>query len=290
MNSFKTFLLMTALFGVFLFVGRILGGSHGMVIAFILALVMNVGSYWFSDRVVLAMHRAREVTPQEETHLYRAVQKLSLAGNMPVPRIYVIESDSPNAFATGRNINHAAVAATRGILDLLSPVELEAVVAHELSHIRHRDMLIGTLAAVMAGTIMMVADMARWAALLGGYSNRDDDRGANPLGFILLAILAPLAAMLIQLMISRSREFAADEGSAALTANPMALARALKKIEAAALGEPLETASPATAHMYIINPFDREGWLRNLFSTHPSTSRRVARLEAIQEGRIRASF
>jgi len=289
MNGFKTFVLMTGLMALFLFVGRVLGGHQGMAIAFIFALVMNVGSYWFSDRLILAMHRAREATPQEEPHLFRSVQKLALAGNMPMPRIYVIESASPNAFATGRSVNHAAVAATRGILDLLSPVELEAVVAHELSHIRHLDMLIGTIAAVLAGTIMMIADMARWAAMLGGYSNRDDDRGVNPLGFILLAVLAPLAAMLVQLMISRSREFGADEGAAALTGNPMALARALRKIEAAALGEPLETASPATAHMYIINPFDREGWLRNLFSTHPSTARRIARLEAIQEGKIRPS-
>jgi len=286
-NYVKTFLLMLGLVALCMVVGRVVGGPMGMAYGFILAVVMNFGAYWFSDKMVLAMHRAVEVTAKDEPALFRSVQRLSAAGNLPTPKVYIIESESPNAFATGRNPAHSAVAATRGLLEILSPVEVEAVLAHELSHVRHRDMLIGTLAATMAGGIMMVADMARWAVMLGGYSNRDDDRGVNPLGFILLTVLAPLAAFIIQMAISRSREYAADAGAAALTSNPGALARALKKIEAGALGLPLEHASPAAAHLYIVNPFDRESWLVNMFSTHPSIGRRVKRLEAIQEGRIR---
>ena len=281
MNYFKTFLLMTLLMALCMAVGHLLGGRAGMFLAFGLALIVNFVSYWFSDRIILAMHRAREVNPRQEPHLYRSVERLARAADIPMPRLYVVESRAPNAFATGRGPRHAVVAVTRGILDLLPPVELEAVLAHELAHVKNHDMLIGTIAAAMAGAIMMIGSIWRWAALFGGYSNHADDRGANPLVFILLAILAPVAALIVKLWISRTREFSADEGGAALTNNPMALARALKKIEAAALDERLDPATPATAHLYIVSPFDREGWLRNLFTTHPSVGRRVARLEEI---------
>lgn len=290
LNNFKTFVLMLALMCLALLIGNLLGGRMGMIYGFILAAVLNFGSYWFSDRIVLAMHRAKEASAKDEPALFRSVQKLAQAGGIPMPKVYVVESESPNAFATGRNLSHAAVAATRGILDLLSPAELEAVMAHELSHIKHRDILIGTIAAVMAGAIMMAANMARWAVLFSGYSSRDDERGLNPLGFILLTVLAPVAALVIQMAISRSREYAADSGGSALTGNPLALAKALKKIEAAALGLPLEQATPAMAHMYIVNPFDRESWLVNIFSTHPSVGRRVAKLEEFSQGRAKPSF
>jgi heat shock protein HtpX len=287
MNYVKTFLLMFGLILLCAFVGQLVGGPRGMMYGFVLAAVMNFGAYWFSDKVLLSMHRAVEVAPKDEPALFRAVQKLAQAGNLPMPKLYIIESESPNAFATGRNPAHAAVAVTRGIMEVLSPVELEAVIAHELSHVRHRDMLIGTLAATMAGAIMMIGRMAQWAAIFGGSSNRDDERGGNPLGFLLLVVVAPLAAFIIQMAISRSREYSADAGAAALTSNPAALARALKKIEAAAMQVPLESATPAASNLYIVNPFGRESWMVNMFSTHPSIGRRVKRLEAIQEGRIR---
>jgi len=290
LNYFKTFMLMVLMMSLFVLVGRCVGGTNGMIYGLLFAAVLNLGAYWFSDKLVLKMHGAKEVSANDEPHLFRSVQKLSQAGNLPMPKVYVIETEAANAFATGRNLKNSAVAATRGILDLLSPAELEAVFAHELSHIKHRDILIGTVAAIMAGAIMMIGDMARWAVMLGGYSSRDDERGANPIGFILLVVLAPLAAVIIQMMISRTREYAADAGGSALTGNPLALARALKKIEASSLGLPLEAASPATAHLYIINPFDRESWLVNLFSTHPTVGRRVKKLEAFSEGRAKPVF
>ena len=281
-NNFKTFVLMLVLMWLCLAVGQVLGGRGGMVMGFLFAAVINFGSYWFSDKLILRTQGAREVDMKEEPKLYRSVQRLALAGNMPMPKVYIMETEAPNAFATGRNLNHAAVAVTRGILDILTPPELEAVLAHELSHIKHRDMLVGTIVAVMAGGIMMISSMMRWAMLFGGMGGgRDDDReGGNPLAFILVMVLAPIAAMLIQMAISRSREFAADSGGAALTGNPLALASALKKIHAVAEGVPLETATPAMAHMYIANPFGREGFIANLFSTHPSTEERIARLQA----------
>jgi len=291
-NNFKTFVLMLFLITLCLAVGRVLGGQSGMVMGFLFAAVINFGSYWFSDKMILRMQGAREVSMKEEPDLFRTVQRLALAGKMPMPRVYIMETEAANAFATGRNLNHAAVAVTRGILDILTPPELEAVLAHEISHIRHRDMLIGTIAAVMAGGIMMIASMMRWAMLFGGMGGgRDDDnRGGNPLAFILVIVLAPIAAMVIQMAISRSREFAADSGGAALTGNPRALASALKKISARVEGVPLETASPAMAHMYIVNPFDRESWLANMFSTHPSMNRRVKKLEEFAEGRSKPTF
>jgi len=290
-NNFKTFVMMLALMALCLGVGQVLGGRGGMMIGFLFAAVMNIGSYWFSDKLILRTQGAREVSMKEEPALFRTVQRLALAGKMPMPKVYIMESEAPNAFATGRNLNHAAVAVTRGILEILTPPELEAVLAHEFSHIKHRDMLIGTVVAVMAGGIMMISSMMRWAMIFGGMGGRSDDReGGNPLGFILVMVLAPIAAMVIQMAISRSREFGADSGGAALTGNPLALASALKKISAVAEGVPLETATPAMAHMYIVNPFGREGFMANLFSTHPSMGRRVKKLEEFAEGRAKASF
>lgn len=290
-NNFKTFVLMLALMALCLAVGQVLGGRSGMVMGFAFAAIMNIGSYWFSDKLILRTQGAREVSMKEEPALFRTVQRLALAGKMPMPKVYIMEAAAPNAFATGRDLNHAAVAVTRGILGILTPPELEAVLAHELSHIKHRDMLVGTIVAVMAGGIMMIASMMRWAMIFGGAGGRDDDReGGNPLAFILVMVLAPVAAMIIQMAISRAREFGADSGGAALTGNPLALASALKKISAVAEGIPLETATPAMAHMYIVNPFGREGFVANLFSTHPSMGRRVKKLEEFASGRAKPSF
>ncbi len=291
MNYLKTFGLMLGLMALFLLVGRAVGGAHGMLLALLFASVMNISAYWFSDRAVLAMHRAREVGPNDEPRLTRVVQRLANAGGLPMPRVFVIDDDAPNAFATGRNLSHAAVAASTGILDLLTPTELEGVIAHELSHIKHRDMLTGTIVAVLAGTIMFLADQLRWAAMFGGLSRRDDDREGGGLGLLFVMLVAPVAAFLIQMAVSRSREYAADEGAAALTGNPGALARALEKIHARIEGEaPLAAATPAMAHLYIANPFGAGGVLRALFSTHPPVERRIRRLEAIETGRIRPVF
>ncbi len=283
MNNLKTFLLLTGLMALFLFVGRLLGGQTGMVYAFVMACVMNVASYWFSDSIVLRMYGAKEVTGTEGEKLRRIVQRLAVKANIPMPRLYVISTQVPNAFATGRNPQHAAVAATEGILDMLDDRELEGVLGHELSHVLHRDILISSVAAVMAGAVMMLAHMARWGMMFGGYGGRDrEDRGGG-LELLVVAILAPLAASLIQLAISRSREFDADKGGAHLTGDPMALASALQKIERgnAVRHNPLAT-TPATAHLFISNPFRAEG-LMALFSTHPPTAQRVKRLEAMAE-------
>lgn len=290
MNYVKTFILMLGLMALFLLVGRAVGGAQGMLFALILASVMNISAYWFSDKAVLAMHRATEIGPHDEPRLYRVVQKLANSGGLPMPKVYVIEDDAPNAFATGRNLSHAAVAASTGILDLLTSTELEGVIAHELSHIKHRDMLSGTVVAVLAGTIMFLADQMKWAMIFGG-GRRSDERDNGGLGLIFVMIVAPLAAFLIQMAVSRSREYAADEGSAALTGNPGALARALEKIHARIEGEPpLAAATPAMAHLYIANPFGAGGFMRAMFSTHPAVERRIARLEAIETGRIRPVF
>jgi heat shock protein HtpX len=286
MNYFKTFLLMLAMIALCMFVGELVGGLRGAAFAFILAAVMNFAMYWGSDKMVIAMHRAVEVGAKEAPGLYRAVQRLSQAGNLPMPRIYVFDSDQPNAFATGRNVNHAAVAASRGLLEMMPQNEIEAVLAHELAHIKHRDMLISTVAAVMAGAIMMLGRMAWFAELFAGGRRSDNDRGGGGLAALVLIILAPLAAMIIQLAISRSREYAADEGSAALTGDPSALRKALERIHRTVEEVPMDQAAPAMAHMYIVNPFSREGFLANLFSTHPSLSRRVKRLEEIADRKI----
>lgn len=274
-NAAKTALLLGALSGLLLAIGELLGGSQGLVVAFGFAGVMNFVSYWFSDKIVLRMYGAREVGPDHR--LSQVVNRLARQAGLPMPRVYVIPTLSPNAFATGRNARHAAVAATEGTLRLLDERELEGVIAHELAHVKHHDILISSVAATIAAAIMMVARMAQWAALFGGIGGRSDDRqGTNPIGLLLTIIVAPLAAMLIQAAISRSREFAADAGGAAIAGSPYGLIDALRKIEGASKQLPLD-ANPATAHLFIVRPFSAGGVL-SLFSTHPPTEQRIQAL------------
>ncbi len=275
-NGIKTALLLGLLSAVLLAIGELLGGANGLVIAFMLAAVMNFVSYWFSDKIVLRMYRAQPVGPEHP--LYRIVERLTMRASLPMPKVYVIPEPSPNAFATGRNPSHAAVAATEGILQVLNEHELEGVIAHELAHVKHRDILISSVAATIAAAIMMTARMAHFAALFGGYGGRGDgrDRGNNPIALLAMIILAPIAAMLIQMAISRSREFAADAGGAAIAGNPYGLADALRKIDAVSKRVPLD-ANPATAHMFIVKPFSGAG-LASLFSSHPPTDARIRAL------------
>jgi len=270
----KTAALLAALSAVLLAIGELLGGANGLMFAFVLAVVMNFGSYWFSDRIVLRMYRAQEVGPEHRLH--QMVARLVRNAGLPMPKVYIIPDASPNAFATGRNPSHAAVAATEGILRLLDDNELEGVIGHELAHVKHRDILTSSVAATIAATIMMVARMAQFAALFGGFGGRDDRGGSNPIALLAMIIVAPLAAMLIQSAISRSREFAADKGGAAIAGTPYGLASALRKIESAAKRVPLD-ANPATAHMFIMKPFSGRGMLA-LFSTHPPTEQRIKAL------------
>ena len=278
-NALKTTILLGALTGLLLWVGQILGGQQGLVIAFVFAAVMNFGSYWFSDRVVLALYRARVLSEEQAPDLFRIVRELAAGAHMPMPRVYLIPTDSPNAFATGRSPDHAAVAVTEGILRLLSLDELRGVLGHELSHVRNRDTLISAIAATLAGVIMMMARMAYWATLFGGGRRDDRDEGGGPIEFLAMIILAPLAASLIQLAISRSREYQADATGAQISHSPLALAAALEKIAAASGRIPLP-AGPATAHLWIVNPL-RGNWLANLFSTHPPIEERIRRLRAM---------
>ena len=272
-NSVKTVLLLGGLSALLLVIGEMLGGSGGLMTAFVFAVLMNFGSYFFSDKIVLRMYRAQEVEPDHP--LSRVVARLTQRAGLPMPRVYVIPTMSPNAFATGRNPQHAAVAATEGILRLLDEQELEGVLAHELAHVKHRDILISSVAATLAATIMMAARMAQFAAFFGG--GRDDDRGgSNPIALLAMMIFGPMAAMLIQAAISRSREFSADAGGAKIAGNPYGLVNALKKIEVASKQVPLE-ANPATAHMFIIKPFSMSGLL-SIFSTHPPTGQRIRAL------------
>jgi heat shock protein HtpX len=275
-NGLKTALLLGLLSGLLLAIGQLLGGANGMLIGFILAVVMNFGSYWFSDKLVLRMYRAQEVGPGHR--LFGIVERLSRQAMLPMPRVFVIPDPSPNAFATGRNPEHAAVAATEGILQVLSDTELEGVIAHELAHVKHRDILISSVAATIAAAIMFAARTAQFAAMFGGYGGRGDgrDRGSNPIALLATIILAPIAAMLIQMAISRSREYAADAGGARIAGNPYGLVDALKKIEAVSHRVPLN-ANPATAHMFIIKPFSMPG-LMSLFSSHPPTEDRIRAL------------
>ncbi len=254
-NGMKTALLLGALSGMLLLIGDLAGGQQGMMLAFVFAAVMNLGSYWFSDKIVLRMYRAQEVGPSHPLH--QMTQRLAIQAGLPMPKVYVIPDSSPNAFATGRNPQHAAVAATEGIMQALAPHELEGVIAHELAHVKHRDILISSVAATIAAAIMMVARMAMYAGMFAG--GRDDRDGhSNPIALLAMMIFAPIAAMMIQMAISRSREFAADAGAAAITGNPRALADALRKIDAIAHRVPLD-ANPATAHMFIIKPFAGRG-------------------------------
>jgi heat shock protein HtpX len=274
-NGIKTALLLGLLSGVLLAIGEYFGGANGLLMAFVLAAVMNLGSYWFSDKIVLRMYRAQQVGPEHP--LYRMVERLTVRASLPMPKVYIIPDPSPNAFATGRNPSHAAVAATEGILKVLSDHELEGVIAHELAHVKHRDILISSVAATIAAAIIMTARMAHFAALFGGYGGRDDrDRGSNPIALLAMMILAPLAAALIQMAISRSREFAADAGGAQIAGNPYGLADALRKIDAVSRRVPLD-ANPATAHMFIVKPFSAGG-LMGLFSSHPPTEARIRAL------------
>ena len=274
----KTTILLATLSAILILIGKAFGGNQGMVMAFGFAIIMNGVSYWFSDRIVLKMHRARQVGPEHPLH--GLVQSLAMRAKLPMPKVYVIPSPSPNAFATGRNPTHAAVAATEGLMQMLGRDELEGVMAHELSHVSHRDILIQSVAATLGAAIMMLADMARWAAMFGG--GRSDDRdGGSPIALIATALLAPFAAMIIQAAISRSREFAADDGGARLAGSGVPLANALRKIESAVQRVPLQT-SPAAAHLFIMAPFAGRGrGFLSLFSTHPPTDVRVERLMKI---------
>jgi heat shock protein HtpX len=274
MNTLKTMVFMVALTLLLVWAGAAFGGKTGMTIALVFALMMNAFTYWFSDKIVLRMYGAREVSKAEAPELHEIVRRLAQKARIPMPRIYIINQAQPNAFATGRSPNHAAVAVTTGIMRILSVEELEGVIGHELAHIKHRDILISTIAATIAGAISYLAYMAQWAMIFGG---RDDDEGGNPFVAIIMMIVAPIAAMIIQMAISRSREYAADSGGARIAGNPRYLASALKKLHMASRQIPLE-AQPATAHLFIVNPLSG-GTVARLFSTHPPIEERIARLE-----------
>lgn len=279
-NTLKTAALLGLLTGLVILIGDYLGGRQGMIIAFVFAILMNFGSYWFSDRIVLAMYRARSLSEAEAPELHRMIRSLTHRAGMPMPRLYLIPSMTPNAFATGRSPRHAAVAVTEGILKILDDEELEGVLAHELAHVRNRDTLTMTISATLAGVIVMLARMAWWASLFGFGGRDEEDRGGGMLGLLFLMILAPIAATLIQLAISRAREFQADATGATLTRKPWALANALEKLDVVARRVPME-ANPATAHLFIVNPL-RGGGMSALFSTHPPIEARVARLRAMK--------
>ena len=279
-NIFKTALLLGVLTAMLVLIGGAIGGQQGMVIAFFAALVMNFFSYWFSDKMVLAMYRAQPLDEASAPIVYRIVRGLTTRAGMPMPRIYLIPTDTPNAFATGRNPEHAVVAVTEGILRILDEEELEGVLAHELSHVKNRDVLISTIAATLAGAITYLAHMAQWAAMFGGRSSSDEEGGLNPIAAILMAILAPIAAMLVQMAVSRSREYQADATGARIAGKPWGLAKALEKLQMAQQVAPME-ANPATAHLFIVNPLSGRS-LMNLFSTHPPLEDRIARLRAMR--------
>jgi len=275
MNGLKTALLLAVLTIIFLIVGYAVGGQGGMTFAFLIALVLNFGSYWFSDKIVLGIYRARKVSESDNPRLYKIVRNTSQAAGLPMPKVYIIPSESPNAFATGRNPQHAAIAATEGIMRILDDDELSAVMAHELGHVRNRDTLIGTVAATIAGAISYIAFMARWMPFMG--SSDDDDRGGNILVMVLVGILAPIAAMFIQMAISRQREFKADRSSAEISHKPLALASALAKLHN--MNSKVQmNVNPATAHLFIVQPLTMKG-MASWFSTHPPVEDRIARLE-----------
>ena len=278
-NTVKTALLLGALTGLLMLIGGLIGGRGGVFIAFIFAMILNFGSYWFSDKIVLKMYHAQEVSESSAPGLFSIVRNLALKAQLPMPRVYIIPEEAPNAFATGRNEKHAVVAVTEGIMRILNKEELEGVIAHELSHIKNRDMLIGSIAATLAGAIVMLAHMAQWAAIFGG-GRSDDDDGGGIIGLIAMAILAPIAAALIQMAISRSREYLADASGAGITKNPYGLAGALEKLSEASQIIPLD-AKPSTAHLFIVNPLSGK-LLMNLFSTHPPLEDRIARLKSMK--------
>ena len=284
MNTVKTVFLMTLMMMLFLMVGGLLGGKDGLIIAFLFSLGMNFFSYWFSDKIILSIYGAREVSPQEAPKLYSMVQKLSQKAGLPMPKVYVMDNPNPNAFATGRNPNNSAVAVTTGILRILNDEELEGVIAHELAHIRHRDILLATIVATFVGTITFISRIAGWTMMFAG-GNRDREDSGNVLVSLILMIVAPIAAVLLQLAISRAREFMADEGGARISNKPLALASALSKLEQAAKVVPMTNAGPATAHLFIVSPL-RGSSLMKLFMTHPPIEERINRLKLIAQGRI----
>jgi len=279
MNTLRTVILLTVLTLGLVFVGGMIGGQQGALFALVMAGIMNMGSYWFSDKIVIKMYRGSQVTSGP---LFDVVAELCQANQLPMPKVYTLPQPTPNAFATGRNPEHAVVAATEGILQILSHDELKGVMAHEMSHVMHRDILIGSIAATIAGAIAYLGHMAQWAAIFGGFGRDDEDR--NPLALIVLAIIAPLAAILIQMAISRSREFEADKGGAKLSGTPLSLANALRKLESANQTRPMPRVNEATAHMFIVNPL-RGGGVAALFTTHPPMAERIRRLEAMAAGR-----
>ncbi|HZM69147.1 MAG TPA: zinc metalloprotease HtpX [Candidatus Cryosericum sp.] len=276
MNTLKTVFFLGLLSALIILIGGAFGGRQGMILALGLAATMNFFSYWFSDRIVLAMHRAQPVTREQAPSLYEILDRLTGRAGIPMPRVYILPEESPNAFATGRNPQHAAVAVTQGIMRLLSPEELEGVLAHELAHVRNRDILISSIAATLASAIMVIANMARWGAIFG-FGGRDDRDGPNPLVLLVTAMLAPIAAVLIQMAVSRSREYQADASGAELTHNPYGLANALQKLEDAGKRVPMLTASSTSSHLFIVKPFTGRS-LVNLFSTHPPIKDRIQRL------------
>jgi heat shock protein HtpX len=280
-NVFKTAILLALLTALLVLLGGAVGGRQGMLVAFFIALVMNFVSYWWSDKIVLRMYGAQEISEAQAPGLYAMVHRLASKAGIPMPRVYLIPSDQPNAFATGRNPEHAVVAVTEGIMRILDDDELEGVLAHEISHVTNRDVLIGTIAATLAGAITYLAHMAQWAAFFGG-GRRDDDDAPSPIVMILMAVVAPLAAMLVQLAVSRSREFGADASGARLAGRTWGLSKALEKLDMAAQQVPMQ-ANPATAHMFIVNPLTGASFSR-LFSTHPPTEERIARLRAMRIG------
>ncbi len=280
-NIFKTGLLLAVLTVMLVLLGGAMGGQQGMMIAFFFALAMNFVSYWFSDKIVLAAYGARPIDEAAAPRLYAIVHRLATRAGIPMPRVYLIPSETPNAFATGRNPQHAVVAVTEGIMRILDEEELEGVLAHELSHVKNRDVLISTVAATLAGAITYLAHMAQWAAMFGGRGRDDDEGGSNPIAMILLAVLAPIAALLVQMAVSRSREFQADATGARVAGRPWGLAKALEKLQMANQAMPMANATPATAHLFIVNPLSGQTLMR-LFSTHPPLEERIARLRAMR--------
>lgn len=278
MNYAKTTLLLGALTCILVLLGQFIGGTNGAIGFFIFAAIMNFVSYWFSDKIVLMTCRAKQISEEEAPMLYRVVRNLSEKASLPMPKVYIVDSPSPNAFATGRNPNHASVAATTGILQMLSEDELEGVMAHELAHVKNRDILISSIAATIAGAISMIGSALQWGAMFGGAGRDDDDRGGM-LGALAMAIVAPIAAMIIQLAISRSREYAADAEGARISHKPLSLAHALGKLENGVKMIPMQGGNPSTAHLFIVNPF--RGGLMGLFSTHPPMEERIRRLEEL---------
>ncbi|OGT98488.1 MAG: protease HtpX [Geobacteraceae bacterium GWC2_48_7] len=281
-NILKTTFFLSLLTILLVFMGGAIGGKGGMIFAFFMAAAMNFGSYWFSDKIVLRMYNAHQVSREEHPAFYGMIERLSIRAKIPMPKVYIIPDNSPNAFATGRNPDHAAVAATEGILRVLTPDELEGVMAHELAHVKNRDILISSIAATFAGAISMIGNMLQWGAMFGAGRSEDDEGGgiAGVVGSLAMAIIAPIAAMMIQMAVSRSREYLADSSGAEICGRPLALAGALRKLQTASQAIPMQDARPATAHMFIVNPLTGARMM-SLFSTHPPMEERIARLESL---------